>query len=157
MDPDGISADVTSPPSAAAAPRTYFITRRRCFSQRPASCDCGEDETHPDGFVILASHVISTLHRQHPPPPPPTTSHPPPGLQSSADRHRETLLPQKQRSVYFVVTFFDSQDQSGERKKEKEPGRWRIGWWWWWWGGTRPATQTSFVWAKTRRRLCSGF
>lgn len=72
--------------------------------------------------------------------PPPT----PLGLQSSVDRYRETLLPQKQRSVYFVVTFFDSQDQSDERKKNRG-------------GGTRPTAQTSFVWAETRRRLCSGF
>lgn len=50
--------------------------------------------------------------------PPPT----PLGLQSSVDRHRETLLPQKQRSVYFVVTFFDSQDQSDERKKNRGGG-----------------------------------
>lgn len=67
-------------------------------------------------FVILASHVISTLHR-----------HPhPPGLKSSVDRDRETLLPQKQRSVYFVVTFFDSQDQSGERKKNRGGGVWGV-------------------------------
>lgn len=78
--------------------------------------------TRSDGFVILASHVISPSHRQHRRlhPPPPST--PAPGLQSSVDRHRETLLPQKQRSVYFVVTFFDSQDQSGERKKKRGGG-----------------------------------
>lgn len=57
------------------------VTVRR---QRPES-DC---------FVILAAHVISTQHQRA------TLS-----LQSSVDWHRESLLPEKQRSVYCVVTF----------------------------------------------------
>lgn len=63
---------------------SYHVTVCR---QRPKS-DC---------FVILAAHVISTQHQRA------TLSLTPP--QSSADRHRESLLPAKQRSVYRVVTF----------------------------------------------------
>lgn len=59
------------------------------FRQRPES-DC---------FVILAAHVISTQHQRT------THSRTPTTLQSSVERHRESLLPEKQRSVYCVVTF----------------------------------------------------
>lgn len=75
-------------------------------------------------FFILGTHVISTRHSQHSPPP----------LQSSVDRHRESLLPEKQRSVDCVVTFPTHRINLERGKK-------------------RAAKQTSFVFTKTRCRL----
>lgn len=64
-----------------------------------------------DCFVILAAHVISTQHQRA------TLSLSP--SQSSADQHRESLLPEKQRSVYCVVTF--STHRTNLEKEKKGP------------------------------------
>lgn len=74
------------------------------YRQKPES-DC---------FVILATHVISTQHQRATL----SFSPPPPSPQRSADEHRETLLPEKQRSVYCVVTFSTHRTNL---KKEKRP------------------------------------
>lgn len=84
----------------------------------------------------------------HPPPPPPL-----PGLQSSADRHRETSVAAETKISRLCRHIFRL--TGSIRREEKEPGR---GWGGGGGGGGRqgPQYKPPFVWAKTRRRLCSG-